>query len=272
MKNQLAVVEADAVIVSMRRASTALAEAKTIQQTKKIADVAAAAEIYAKRQALGEEAENMAAAIKVEALRKLGEMLKSAPKAKGVRMAGGGSGAGGTVLAPPASDPPTLSELGLSKKESAVAQKLAALPEKEFQQVRDGHVTVAKAIAAVDTAKAAKPRPAAPKPSAADDAYGDFDAVAELERVQKELEQAQAVIKAAEANDLKAEAMKWRRAYDAAQRTASEKMENAARLQAELQKASDRLTRIGKLFGERDPSKVAALVEAFYRQHAKVAA
>ncbi len=34
-KNQVAVIEADSVIVSMKRASTALAEAKTIQQKKR---------------------------------------------------------------------------------------------------------------------------------------------------------------------------------------------------------------------------------------------
>lgn len=104
------------------------------------------------------------------------------------------------------------------------------------------------------------------------DAHDDFDLIAEMEKMRLELESAHALIKVAEATDLKAEAMKWRRAYEAAQRTASEKMDTAARLQAELQKTSDRLVRIGKLFGERDPSKIPSCVEAFYRAHSKVAA
>lgn len=158
----LAIVEADAVIVSMTRASVALAEAVTISQTKKILDVAAAAEVYARRQHLSEEAEQMAATVKIEALRKLGEMLQNAPKAKGVRTVGGDSRSGGSISAPP-ENTPTLADLGLSKKESAVAQKLASLPEKEFQQVRDGHVSVAKAIAAVDDAKRADSAPAPQK-------------------------------------------------------------------------------------------------------------
>lgn len=150
----LAVVESDSVVVSMTRASAALAEAVTISQTKKILDVAAAAEVYAKRQHLSEEAERMAATVKVEALRKLGEMLQAAPKAKGVK----GQFTGGSVVAPPAETAPTLAELGLTKKESAVAQRLAALPDEAFQQVRDGHLTVANAIAAVDAARpASKP-------------------------------------------------------------------------------------------------------------------
>jgi len=136
-------------------------------------DVAAAAEIYARRQKLGEEAEDLAASIKVEALRKLGEMLRAAPKSTGVRMAGSTGFLGGTKTAPP-SEAPTLADLGLTKKESAVAQKLAALPEAEFQKVRDGHVTVSKAIAAVTSAK---PRPVAPTES-----EKPADRMAELER------------------------------------------------------------------------------------------
>lgn len=160
MGNQLTVVETDAVVVSMNRARLALAEAQTIQQTKKILDVAAAAEIYAKRQKLGEEASDLALSIKVEALRKLGEMLQAQPKAQGTKGRIARTDHGGYEVEPPSNDAPTLAELGLSKKESAVAQKLADLPDDEFEKVRDGHVTVAKAIAAVDQQKktAAKPK------------------------------------------------------------------------------------------------------------------
>ena len=147
---RVAVVETDAVVATLSRARAALTEAKTIQETKRIVDAAAAAEIYARRQKLGDEASDLALSIKVEALRKLGEMLAASPKATGVRMAG--SSVGGAKVEPP-TDTPTLADLGLTKKESAVAQKLAALPEEDFQQVRDGHVTVAKAIAAVDATR-----------------------------------------------------------------------------------------------------------------------
>lgn len=157
-KTQVTVVETDAVVMTMHRARLALAEAKTIQETKRIVDAAAAAEIYARRQKLGEEAEDLAASIKVEALRKLGEMLQAIPRAKGARAIGGDSRSGGSISVPPENDTPTLAELGLTKKESAVAQKLAALPDESFAQVRDGHVTVAKAIAAVDAARAARPK------------------------------------------------------------------------------------------------------------------
>ena len=100
----------------------------------------------------------------------------------------------------------------------------------------------------------------------------DFDPVAELQTQMAINAGLQAQIQAAEADDLKAEVMKWRRAYEHAQRTADDKMANAARLDKELQQLHNRMLRIGKLFGERDPAKIPALVESFYRAHAKVAA
>ncbi len=153
MKNELSVVaQNDSVIISLQRASTALAEAKTIQHTKKIIDVSAAAEIYAKRQHLGEAAVAMATSIKVEALRKLGEMLKATPKATG-------GDAQRTRFQKSTESPETLAELGIDKKTSSVAQALANLSDAAFEEVREGNETVSKAIAKVKEAKAAPPPP-----------------------------------------------------------------------------------------------------------------
>lgn len=156
MTNNLAIIESDSVVASMTRARTALAEAMTVGQTKMLIDVAYAAEIYSKRHQLSDEAIHQATSVKVEATRKLGEILKATPKATG-------RFDGGNKKVPPSNNAPTLEELGLTKKESAVAQKLASLPEKEFEQVRLGNVTIAKAIAAIDAKpKATKPEKAKP--------------------------------------------------------------------------------------------------------------
>ena len=269
----LAVVEADAVIISMTRASLALVEAQTIQQTKKILDVAAAAEIYARRQKLGEQAEDMAASIKVEALRKLGEMLQATPRAKGEILRG-------TKMAPRENQAQTLADLGLTKKESAVAQKLAAMPEKDFQQVRDGHVTVSKALAAVDAAKA-KPTVATPRtqpdtaPSAAvvtptepaDIGAGDL-----LEELQADVERLTADVAALSADDTKAELLKVRRQLDHAQRQQSEAMDRAKQATDREVWAMRQLRRCGKAVGQEDPTKTAAAVEAMARDGMKAAA
>ena len=157
MKNNLAIIESDSVIVSMTRASLALAEAVTVGQTKTLIDIAYAAEIYSKRHHLSDEAIGRALSVKVDATRKLGEILKATPKAK-ARFDEG------SKKVPSRNDAPTLEELGLSKKESAVAQKLADLPEEQFEQVRLGNVTIAKAIAAVDAKPKAAPVAQAPAP------------------------------------------------------------------------------------------------------------
>jgi DNA modification methylase len=120
-------VKADLMVVQLDRARTALAEAKTIGETKKIMDMAHAAHIYARRQQLGEEAMAYAHSIKYEAYRKLGEILQAAPKNIGSK---------GSVV--PNWDrahldaTPTLDELGLTNKESALAQQLAALEPDRF--------------------------------------------------------------------------------------------------------------------------------------------
>jgi len=152
MKTDIAIIESDSVIVSMTRASLALAEAVTISHTKTIVDVARAAEIYAKRHLLSDEAIGRATSVKVEATRKLGEILLATPKAKGTKLNGRDS-FGNTKKVLPKNDEQTLAELGLTPKESALAQKIAGLSEDAFEQVRTGAVTMAKAVASVKADK-----------------------------------------------------------------------------------------------------------------------
>lgn len=135
----------DLVLAKLGTARTALAEAKTIQETKHILDVATAAEIYAKRQQLGEEAILYATSIKVEALRQLGNMLKETPRNTGTRLAGSTDGLGGAIVEPP-STTPTLAELGLNKKISKLAQDIAELPDEQIEAVMSGVVSISKAI------------------------------------------------------------------------------------------------------------------------------
>lgn len=252
MTNLPARVREDSVVVSLMQARTALAAASTIQQAKAIADVAAAAEIYAQRQHLGEEAERMAASIKVEALRKLGEMLKETPKATGAKGIG-------TSAVPNGNH--TLSDLGLSKKESMVAQKLAGLSDEQFEQVRDGHVSVSKAIAAVQAAKPAKPEPKA-APVEIEDIEPDDDLLADL---QAEVERLSAENKALAAEDGKAELLKAIRAKEHAQREQAAAMDRAARATDREAWTMRQLRRVCKAVGEDDPAKVAAAVEAMVR-------
>ena len=140
-------VKADLMVVQLDRARTALAEAKTIGETKKVMDMAHAAQIYARRQQLGEEAMAYALAIKIEALRKLGEMLAVGEDRAKV-------GQPKKSIVPDGNYTfPTLKELGIGNKLSMVAQQLAAMPDAQFEQVREGVQTVSEAMKTVRAAK-----------------------------------------------------------------------------------------------------------------------
>lgn len=139
----LPALRSDNIIVKLEAARIALADAD-IKTAKNIADVAAAAEVYAARQKLGEEVEQQAYAIKIDALRRLGELLKSTPKNTGAMGIGKSAVTDGNR---------TLEDMGITKRTSSIAQKLAALPEKAFEEVKEGHKSIGQAIAKVSAAR-----------------------------------------------------------------------------------------------------------------------
>ncbi len=136
----------------------ALAVAVTIPQHKLISDVAAAQEVLATRQRLGDDVIGHAHAIKTEALAGLGDLLKRMPKSGGGRRPKGSRGSkgriSGTKSEPLMGSPSTLAELGIDKKTSSLAQRLAALSGTERNAVaaRD------KTLAQVTREKVAKVR------------------------------------------------------------------------------------------------------------------
>jgi len=70
----------------------------------------------------------------------MGEFLKAMPKNEG-RAGAGRPSLGSAHAEPPKSETPTLAEIGITKKQSHVAQKLASIPVEEFAE----RVAVAKA-------------------------------------------------------------------------------------------------------------------------------
>lgn len=130
----------DIVVARLDAARTALVEAKTASQVKAVMDAAAAAETFAKRQKLSEETIQHATSIKLDAERKLGEILKETDDAK----RGPKPKQLGTEQEP--NSAPSLAELGIDKKTSARAQKLADLPAETFEAVRAGEVKVNEAL------------------------------------------------------------------------------------------------------------------------------
>jgi N6-adenosine-specific RNA methylase IME4 len=131
--------ENDLVLVKLDIARNALVEAKTIQETKNILDVAVLAETYAKRQKLGDEAIHYATSIKVEALAQLGRMLKETVRADG------GTAQKTRYEKDTELEPPTLAEMGLDKKTSKLAQDIASLPDEQLEMIKSGVMAISRA-------------------------------------------------------------------------------------------------------------------------------
>jgi hypothetical protein len=133
-----------------------LAEARTLTDLKKIRDKAEAVKAYARAQKIGIEVQNYAGEIVAEATRRMGEFLLTAEKNAGARRYPKGT----AKQAPP----PTLKELGISKKQSANCQDIARLPLKQFREhinavKNSGQVitTAALAMAAKEHKKKTRP-------------------------------------------------------------------------------------------------------------------
>jgi len=107
------------------KARALLAEARDAKGAKKVADLARAAEVYARGQKLGDELIGEATALKIEAMTMLDEFLQKTAKNKGARGNPGGRGAKIVRSQSGTAQPPTLAESGVSKKESSDAQALA---------------------------------------------------------------------------------------------------------------------------------------------------
>jgi hypothetical protein len=110
-------------------ARDALAECKSIDEVKDWSDRAAATQAYAKM-AKDKSLEVDAAEIRIRAERRLGEMLAEQKATHGLNQGAKGIG---TSAVPSGNRTPTLAEVGIDKKLSARAQKIAAVPKAEFE-------------------------------------------------------------------------------------------------------------------------------------------
>lgn len=122
-------------LVKYEAARQALAEAHRVDEVKDVRDKAAAMELYA-RQSKDTQMMQMAAEIKIRAERRLGEMIREQKETVGLNTgAKGNPGGQGARLCGSEAEPhkPTLAEVGIDKKLSSRAQKLAAIPEEHFE-------------------------------------------------------------------------------------------------------------------------------------------
>lgn len=131
-------VATDLVISQLDKARLALCEAKTIPESKRFVDIGVTAETWAKQQKLGDEIIGYAHSFTIDALANLGRMLKETSRNEG----------GNPKLTSTKSEPvvPTLADLGIERKTSSMAQKLAALPKIQLEQVKARTSSISQAI------------------------------------------------------------------------------------------------------------------------------
>lgn len=97
------------------------------------------------------------------------------------------------------------------------------------------------------------------------DAHSESDPIALLEEAEKQIAGLQQELFAAQADDQKAETIKWKRIADVARNRQDELMETVNAREKELKRQANWLRRIGVALGEEDNSKLAARVEALTR-------
>lgn len=112
----------------------AIEAAYRVDEVKDIRDKAIAWEVYS-RQARNTEAERQACLVRLRAERKAGELLRDMEKAKGAAEPGTNRG---TTPSHDVRASPTRSELGVSYKQSSDWQRLAKVPQDEFEAALNG--------------------------------------------------------------------------------------------------------------------------------------
>lgn len=119
-------------LVWLDRAKQAIERVATIGEAKDISDKAAAIKLLAAKQGWSKDQKIRIAEIEVRAQRRLGELLAETPKATGTR-GQGRPPLGGATREPPIQLAPTLADMGISKKQSHVAQAVASVPVADFE-------------------------------------------------------------------------------------------------------------------------------------------
>lgn len=125
------------------RGAQMLAEATTIQASKELKDLGITAKEWARRKGMGEEALTQAHAFAFDAECQMGRLLKKSERAK--PPSGKGQRRRDRRCHAVTDGPPTLEDLGITKKESSAAQKADSLPKRIKDKVRDRQMTRAAA-------------------------------------------------------------------------------------------------------------------------------
>jgi hypothetical protein len=120
-------------LIKYEAACTAIAECKAVDEVKAWADKAAAMQAYG-RMAKDKTLEVDAAEIRIRAERRLGELISAQKASAGLNSGAAGLGINQySEVRSSETTAPKLADMGISKDLSSRSQKLAAVPEAEFE-------------------------------------------------------------------------------------------------------------------------------------------
>jgi hypothetical protein len=126
-------------LIVFEHARRAIADAETVEQVNKILALATGLAAAA-RQATDREMEAEAAVLKLEAERKLGQLMAAQKEAIGFNKGGGDQRSEHRDSKKPGG-PPTLAEAGIDKNLADKARKAAAMPETAFEEAKEAKRT-----------------------------------------------------------------------------------------------------------------------------------
>jgi hypothetical protein len=277
-------------LVRYEAACRAVAECKAVDEVKAWADKAAAMQAYG-RMAKDKTLEVDAAEIRIRAERRLGEML-AAQKAegglnRGTTVAGNKAGAKqGSPVVVGDDRRPKLADAGISKDLSSRAQKLAAVPEAEFEaEVGEWRERVsaegARVSAKLEAAgerelkKRAQAGRKAPAPIKAQAEPEDPDLAQDpaevLEEFKRDLDRAENRARELEgllnAEDAGKKLLQMQAMVDQAIRARDDAMHSSFQLQNRVQFLERELRTCGRAVGVTDLDQIPRAVQAFVRQH-----
>ena len=263
-------------LIKYEAACRALAECKSVDEVKAWADKAAAMQAYG-RMAKDKTLEVDAAEIRIRAERRLGEMI-SAQKSDGGLNKGKLKQGPVLVSNEGGKRAPKLADVGIGYDLSSRAQKLAAVPEAEFEaelaakrerDQKEGARVSAKLEKAGERELAKAKQPSVKEPDSAADTGQSLDEL--IAEIQKENEQLHAQLKAMEAEDTKAELRKALLQRDHAIRQQSEAMDKAALNQKFARRLGNQVKECCDILGVDDPRYLVSTLRKLVAQQKEAA-
>lgn len=121
-------------LVKLNFARQALMEAKTLDEIRNIRDLAKAVKAYTIAKGLGIEMKNEASEIEIRAIREMGKIIQQKQEAGEVARQGQSFGNSSCTI-PEHEQPDTLTEIGVTRKESSTSKNLASVSDKQFEDL-----------------------------------------------------------------------------------------------------------------------------------------